>query len=190
MAEGIISHEIEEWRTVADFPNYEVSNLGRIRRTRPSYTTNPTTGRRIEQFPIGYLIKPKMKGKNGYLYVSLRTIPNNPARNRHLHDLVCRAFHGAPPTSKHHVAHWDGIKSNCRAENLRWATQKENAADKKRHGTDPIGSRHGHAKLNENDVINLRLLANNISNKKLSEIFGISQATVSDILRRRKWKHI
>ncbi len=39
------------------------------------------------------------------------------------------------PENKPDVAHWDGNGLNNEVTNLRWATEKENMADKKRHGT-------------------------------------------------------
>lgn len=42
-----------------------------------------------------------------------------------MHRLVARAFHGDPPTPKHTVNHKNNITTDNRAENLEWATMRE-----------------------------------------------------------------
>jgi hypothetical protein len=55
-----------------------------------------------------------------------------------VHVLVCRAFHGPPPTPEHtvdHIAKYDGDwrreRSDNRAENLRWATKQQQAENRR-----------------------------------------------------------
>lgn len=43
-----------------------------------------------------------------------------------VHRIVCRAFHGDPPTETHVVDHIDTNRANNRPENLRWVTRLEN----------------------------------------------------------------
>ena len=44
-----------------------------------------------------------------------------------VHRLVCRAFHGLPPSEAHaKVNHKDGDKSNNKLDNLEWCTRDEN----------------------------------------------------------------
>lgn len=52
------------------------------------------------------------------------------------------------------------------------------------------GDAHGMSKLTEESVIEMRNLANTMTQAALSEKFGVSQATVSGILSRKKWVHI
>lgn len=47
-----------------------------------------------------------------------------------VHRLVCRAFHGESPEDKPFVDHKNRIESDNRPENLRWATAKENNANR------------------------------------------------------------
>jgi hypothetical protein len=58
-----------------------------------------------------------------------------------VHHLVLEAFVGPRPAG-HEAAHGDGDKTNNALANLRWATPKENAADRYRHGTVLFGTRH------------------------------------------------
>lgn len=43
-----------------------------------------------------------------------------------VHQIVCRAFQGDPPTDQHVVDHIDTNRANNRPENLRWVTRLEN----------------------------------------------------------------
>ena len=88
-----------EWRPIVDYPEYEVSNAGDIRRG-------------------GRVLKPG-RG-NGYLIVQLGR--NN---KKYVHRLVALAFI-SNPENKPQVDHINRIRSDNRIENLRWATKSEN----------------------------------------------------------------
>lgn len=44
-------------------------------------------------------------------------------KNSGVHQLVCRTFHGAPPSAQHIVARNNGNTADNRPENLRWDTK-------------------------------------------------------------------
>lgn len=94
----------EEWRVISEFPNYEVSNYGRVRNWK------------------GY-IKSLKHDRYGYPTVDLY---NNSKRTEKLvHRLVANAF--IPnPENKPTVNHIDGDKMNNKIDNLEWNTHKEN----------------------------------------------------------------
>ena len=62
--------------------------------------------------------------------------------------LVCTAFHGPRPRGKE-VRHLDGSRCNDAADNLTWATHKENCADKRLHGTWQRGENANNVKATE-----------------------------------------
>lgn len=96
---------LEEWCAVEGFPRYEVSDLGRVRRT------------------TGKILKPADNGR-GYLHVDLyATVGAKPTR-LYVHRLVAAAF--LPDEGKPQVNHKDGDVGNNRAENLEWATNSSN----------------------------------------------------------------
>jgi len=68
---------------------------------------------------------PKPQTGNGYCFKGMRRI----------HDLVLRAFVGAPPSPLHTVDHIDRVKSNNHVSNLRWATKKEQIANQGRRAS-------------------------------------------------------
>lgn len=167
----------EEWRVVSDSPNYEVSNLGRVRTVAATFRT-----------PAGFLLCP-FPSRRGYLVVSG---PARPGRNRQqfsVHVLVCAAFHGAKPTPRHQAAHWDGNKNNNSAFNLRWATPKENVADMIRHGRKPMGENHPGHILTESAVraIKHRLTISEYKTKDIAKQYGVSPQVINTIRRGKSW---
>lgn len=180
----------EIWRPVCGFPDYEVSDLGRVRRSRPDARNH-----------AGRLLTP-WAGNHEYLMVGLARDGRN--HRRLVHRLVCEAFHGPAPTSSHQVAHGDGTRRNNRADNLRWATRAENMRDCVAHGTQATGPRHGRstkpertprgelhgaAKLTEAAVIAIRS-ATSRTGRSLATEHGISPATVCLIRSKKIWRHL
>lgn len=102
----------EHWRTI-DWTNgvYEVSDLGRIRRT--------VDGKHVK---AGHILHTSLT-PNGY--VNTTAYLDKRACTIHIHREVARAF--IPnPEGKQQVNHKNGVKSDNRASNLEWVTQSEN----------------------------------------------------------------
>ncbi len=76
-------------------------------------------------------LKP-IQRKDGYQRVALRK--GGKYHYFLLHQVICMTFHGPCPEGME-CLHKDGVKSNCRKENLRWGTRRENVADSIKHGT-------------------------------------------------------
>lgn len=107
------------------------------------------------------------------------------------HIYVCLLVYGDRPTDKHQVAHSCGVRSCINPRHLRWATKLENESDKILHGTRARGIKHGKAKLNENDVINIRKrISNGEIQAELGRLYQISPSTVRDIKSRKIWSFI
>jgi len=101
----------EIWKTIDGYPDYIISNLGRV-----------YSNRRNRMLKISL-------DQDGYPRVNLSH--NNYWVNKSIHRLVAFAFvpgyfEGAV------VNHKDGIKSNCKDSNLEWITQGDNI----RHAAD------------------------------------------------------
>lgn len=103
----------EQWRTVKDFPLYEVSNQGRVR---------------SNVFGKEKILKPATS-KLGYKTVSLtKEKGTSVSYTKQVHRLVAEVF--IPnPEEKTHIDHIDTNPSNNCVENLRWVTPKENSAN-------------------------------------------------------------
>lgn len=96
---------------IVDYRNlYQVSSYGRVRRI-DRITRNK---RRILNLGLR---------KDGYCYVNLSA--NGIVKNYYVHRLVASVFLDNPE-NKPHVDHINTIRTDNRAENLRFVTQKEN----------------------------------------------------------------
>ena len=91
----------EIWKTIEEAPNYEVSNLGRVRNKKTQWILNPGA-----------------YGATGYKQVNI-AIPSegNKQRKRYVHRLVAMAFVNNPE-GKREVDHINGDKLDDRIENL------------------------------------------------------------------------
>lgn len=167
----------EEWRSVIGFGEnlYEVSSLGRVRR--------------IE---TGYVLKPRPK-KNGYFQVCLSV--SGCAKNRHVHILVARAFIGPCPTGEE-VNHKNHRKSDNGTDNLEYMTHQRNTQEAGLRGlmgrTDMGGTKNGNAKLNDDDVREIRRLFDSgvATRRELANRFNITWEQANNIVRRRAWKKV
>lgn len=169
----------EEWKPVAGYEDqYEVSNLGRIRRRHgrilhPSMNTNgPSRG-------------------GGYLYLNMHDGVSKP-RKGPVHQLVATAFHGACPLG-HEVNHIDNNRANNRADNLNYLTRSQNAKRAYDQGRRPRpqGERHPFARLTANDVREIRRrVADGEMQKDLAAAFSVHDSHICKIVSRKKWTHI
>lgn len=71
-------------------------------------------------------------------------------------------------------------------------THKENTADMISKGRKhyPKGELHGAARMSRADVLSIREMATSNTHKIIAEKFGLSRQYVSEIIARKKWKHI
>jgi len=160
----------EQWLPIADFPDYEISDLGRVKshkRKKPKILSPVKFGPYLGL----YLFKDKRK------------------HVKYVHQLVAQAFLG--PQLNLDVRHLDGDRSNNCLTNLAYGTRKENMADALSHGTTARGEKLPHSKLTDSKVIELRKLRlEGVTVPKLSQMFGISLRTVYRALTREAWSHI
>jgi hypothetical protein len=133
---GEAGADTTEWRAIPGFPGCEVSREGQVRSWRKG------RGR------FWWLITPQ-PDVNDYHRVTLAD------GKIMVHRAVLLAFVGPCPDGME-GAHNDGDRSNNRLENLRWATHVDNCADKRQHGTIPLGDRHPNAKHSDEDVLRVR----------------------------------
>lgn len=106
--------------------------------------------------------------------------------------LICARVNGDAPTPEHDAAHscGKGHLGCVNPRHLSWKTKPENATDKLAHGTDNRGERHNLAVLTEADVREILALGSAVPQREIAARFGVAQATINDIQRRKIWKHI
>ena len=159
-----------EWRAVVDWPNYEVSEHGDVRRL--GGTPNCLRTR---------LLRPGSNRKTGYRYVSL--CRDGRCWSFNVHGLVARAFLGPMEVGSHRdamqVDHKDCNRQNNHWTNLEYVTHMENLR------------RGGQLKLTEEDVLAIRELRElGQPLKPIARFFGISVQQVCNLSKRRCWVHI
>ena len=112
-SEGVGMQEI--WKTIEEFPNYEVSNLGNVRSIVHKDKWGRTKG--------GQTLKPQFDGRRCYLHVGL--FKNGKVTIRNVHRLVAITFIDNPHGYSE-VNHIDEDKTNNSVSNLEWCTHKYN----------------------------------------------------------------
>lgn len=177
--------EAARWKPIPSYPPYEVSEFGDVRR-------------------FGKLLSQSLR--KGYPRVSLSI--DGKSTSKAVHTLVAEAFIGPRPP-KLHVCHNDGDRANSKVCNLRYASAKENEADKALHGKKPVGnkngmhkhpekrafgSKNGFAKLTEQDVkaikAKLKIMKPWGACVKLSKEYGVSISTISLINTGKLWAQV
>lgn len=157
---------------------YEVSNHGRVR----------STGRHFKS-EQGKILHPSIV-KNGYRRIGLRDV-HGKQKSVYVHKLVIYTHLGLPPSSFHEIAHNDGNPGNNNANNLRWATKKENQADRRIHGTSNDGERQTNSKLKEADVLRIHeLYKTGLPQLTIAKLYNMDQTSISSILLGDTWGYL
>jgi hypothetical protein len=177
----------EEWRRIPGYEGYyEASSLGRIRsiNRRIDVTAKRGTFKRVLK---GSLRKQVFNPNNGYLYVAMSR--DGIVTMMTVHEIIALTFHGERPTGLD-ICHGDGNRLNCRSDNLRYGTKKENFADAQAHGVIVKGERHANAKLTAPEVIEIRRLFGTLPQIEIGRRFGVTQGAIRRIGLGLNWKHL
>lgn len=107
------------------------------------------------------------------------------------HRLAYQIFRGPIPDDMR-VLHKCDNPACVNPYHLFLGTQLDNVTDMIKKGRGRKGEKHGNAKLTNANVIfaRRRYSAGGISQQKLAEILGVSQATLWRAIRGRTWKHV
>jgi hypothetical protein len=177
----------EEWRPVKDWENvYEVSNLGRVRRIAPyslwegGTRIHPQTGKRVGQNPQRVL-RPMLK--NGYAVVCL-SHGLNTEKWPTIHRLVAAAFLDVQPSPQHSINHINGNKADNRADNLEWATNREQQRHAYRNG---LSNHAQFRRLTPEQAHEVFETRGNVSNRDWASRLGVTVQTISAI--RNGWSY-
>ncbi|MDJ0572096.1 MAG: NUMOD4 domain-containing protein [Pleurocapsa sp. MO_192.B19] len=164
----------EYWKDIEGFPNYQVSNHGRVKSKKTSKIL-------------------KLYQTRGYLRVSLY---NDAGRKCKLvHRLVAEAF--IPNTqNKTDVNHINACKTDANVCNLEWATASENINHAYSSGLRPKidtrGEKNGFSKLTNFQVIQIKQLLTDgqLTQKTIGSQFNVSRETISSIKSGRRWQNV
>lgn len=168
---------MEEWRTIPEFSDYEISSIGRVRSHKAK--------REI-------ILKERIS-HDGYVWYSL--CRNGKGHTKRANRLVAEAF--IPnPENKLTVNHKDGNKLNNNVENLEWATREEQMQHAYRNGLKrPVrGCLQGRHVLTPDEVRSIRdeykphdkthgMVA-------LAKRYNVSQSVIDKCVRRKSYNDI
>ena len=116
----------EVWKQIEDYPNYQVSNLGRIKSLNYRLSGKEK------------VLKPYLNKQSGYNYVAL--YKDGKAKMGCIAPLVNKAFNGIPDIGQT-TDHINRNRSDDRACNLRWASwSTQNVNQNKK--TNKLGEKH------------------------------------------------
>ena len=153
---------MDEWRTINEFPLYEVSNTG--------YVRNKATNRLI----LGHITH------KGYRQVGI--FLNKKQTFRVVHRLVMIAFEGEIPTGME-VNHKDGNKLNNHVDNLEYVTHQENMI----HAYMELGNPG--KKLNKHLASEIRgLLRQSDDWQAIAKSYGVCWQMVHKIAQQLVWR--
>ncbi|MGJ1211954.1 NUMOD4 domain-containing protein [Sphingobacterium multivorum] len=175
----------EIWLPVPNYPNYEVSNLGRVKTLQRAMKSKAGS--------IAAVNEKIMKGsfsRDGYPIVKI----SNQFGKKILkvHRLVAMAF--IPnPDNKPQVNHINGVKTDNYTDNLEWVTGKENVT----HGyqTGLIKASHGEshylAKVTDEQVLQIRRMRSEdkLTHQAIADLIGVSRSIVTSILSNKTHRH-
>lgn len=149
------------WKQIEGFPNYSVSEEGRVRNDRRMRVLKPLV---------------MSKGYHGQrLYIN-----NTQAKTVKLHRLVALAF--LPnPLNLPQVNHKDGNKANNHRDNLEWCDGFHNMRHAFDTGLNANRPKHGHLlpKI-------LELHRNGLSTRAISEMVAVPKSTVALMIKKEK----
>jgi len=165
----------ECWKIVRDFPNYMISNMGRIKRIKYGRGTT-----------IGKILTPCISNE----YLNIRISKNGKQYTKKIHRLVLENFNPVENMDKLQCNHINGVKTDNRLENLEWTTQSGNMKHAYKTGLmDQKGEKNNASKIIKEDVIIIRKLANegSLTQKEIARLFKVTQQTISDIKNKKSW---
>lgn len=165
----------EIWRIVKNYPDYMVSNKGRVK---------SLVYRKERMLKPGY-------GSNGYLTVGLTK--NKKRITNTVHRLICQVF--IPnPENKPETNHINGIKTDNRIENLEWCTRSENAIHSYKNGLQKPkqGEDRWNSSLSNNNVLNIKRLLRDskFTQTKIGVLFGVSPDVIHSISKNINYSSI
>lgn len=178
---------LEIWKTIYGFSNYEISNLGRIK--RKPYASTDSFGRVYDHKEriLSEKISKLENGRNDYKRVKIIR-DDGVGINIGVHRLVALMF--VPnPYNKPEVDHIDSDRANNVYTNLQWVTKSENMEKAIVPGHN--GDTNGNSKLKEAEVLEIvKLLTEGISTCEIARKFSVNRETISKIRRKQTWTYL
>jgi len=177
---------MEIWKDIKGYEKlYQVSNEGRVKSlNRLVFNKGNGAHCRVK----GVVLKPNAD-IGGYLYVGLHDKKNVKTQYIKVHRLVAFAFCEGHKTGLE-VNHKNGIRDSNHCDNLEWVTRSQNIRDTYKRGRNTNGEKGNASKLFDRDVgVITSLYDYGISQTIIANSFGVTQATISNIVTNRTFKN-
>lgn len=169
--------QTEEWAKVREFPDYEVSSLGNLRR------------------PVGGFKRSinglKQYVQNGYSSIGLTNKETGVKKTMYVHRVVALSLIPNPENLPC-VNHKDGNKLNNSRDNLEWVTYKQNTAHAIETGLFKVsGEYHGRHVLNAAQVIEVVAFGRaGVSKALLGRRYNVTDTAIHMILSGKNWSSV
>ncbi len=172
------------YKPVAGFPGYRVGDDGSVWSAWRHGHRRRTLTDHWKQMKLS-------PGTRGYLRVNLTPPGGGTYRTFRVHRLVLEAFVGPCPDGME-CLHRNGVKTDCRLENLHWGTPDANRQDNHDRSVYARGTDHTQVVLTEEQVraIRARYAAGGVFMRELAAEFGVTLSCISAIIYRVSWKHV
>lgn len=157
---------------------------------KDSYYIN-CTGEIYSKLSNKYLT-PVVSSSNGYYMINLR-LENGESETCLLHRIMMITFKFVWNYKELFVNHINGIKTDCRLENMEWCTLQENNRHARDTGLLCVGEDCPWSVLTESQVREICFIIENNQYKSITELanrYNCSVTTIGDIVRGISWKHI
>lgn len=180
---------MEKFETLKAFPDYEVSNCGRIRtKSRKVRYVHSVTGKEHFRVTESRFLKIHENRRTGYKFCQL--YKDKKMYNLTIHSLVANTFLTRKSTLEI-VNHKDGNKHNNVVGNLEFCSNEYNHEHATKNGLKANGTKVASSKLNDSSVHAIKYFLNKgVSKYELSKAFNVSKATIIFISQNKTWKHI
>lgn len=163
----------EEWIVVNGFPDYSISNYGRLKSRRCA--TEKVLGGATHA--------------GGYTLYQLKS-PDGAKCARLAHRLVALHFLPPPEDGQTDVCHNDGNPNHNHFKNLRWDTHQANQMDMREHGTMQDGEKCVTGRLTSDQIAIIRdqvASGPRGTARRLAAEYKISVAHMSRIVNGTRW---
>lgn len=180
---------MEIFKTIPEFPDYLVSNFGRVKtKSRLLRYTHAVTKKEHFRKSEERFLKVQFNNLTGYKFCQL--YKNKKMINKTLHNLVANTFIENPKKLAY-INHIDGNKHNNCVDNLEWCSNEYNHEHATKTGLKAKGEQIKSSILNENSVHAIKWFLNKgVSHTELSKAFKVSRPAITSISLNKTWKHI
>ena len=167
------SFDNEIWKPIKGFPDYQVSEKGRVKSLK---------------FGNEKILK---SGINGSGYLTVDFFNEGKKQRKLIHRLVSEAFL-ENPEEKQEVNHKNGIKRDNHIQNLEWVTRSENLKHAFKTGLiSNKGINNPGSKLSTNDVFQiLNDLNVGFLQREIAARYNVARTTITQIKTGQNWSHL